>query len=223
VTSAVDELVVELAHETARVIAELAAEKELAWVNERDHLQPTCARVARGSSTVARNGLAVSTSLRFTSSVWPRLGGIDLAFTSNEGPPVVVELKCGAGNDALAACAWDALKLAYLLQLGNVSAAYLLAATPVADWTFPRRGTEFFTTRAFETMSLLEPYLDWWRAWERDGYPAGTRVPAGFRTSALCRVPFRMAASDWELAVAAVHAEGDEWVEWASVLSPEAQ
>jgi hypothetical protein len=98
-----EQLIVELAHHTARGVAELAAERELAWVNERDHLQPTCTRVVRSSSTVAQSGLVVSTSLRFTSSLWPRLGGVDLALTPSDGPPVVLELKCGAGNDALAA------------------------------------------------------------------------------------------------------------------------
>jgi hypothetical protein len=163
VTTAADRLLVDLARETAVEVARLACERELARVNERDHLQPSCTRAARTVGSSLPRDLIVSTSLGFKSPLWPRLGRVDLAFVSGEETPVAVELKSGAGRDALAACAWDAVKLAFMLRHQQVSAAYLLAATPASDWALGLRGTEFFGASSFHTQALREPYLDWWR------------------------------------------------------------
>jgi hypothetical protein len=163
--------------------------------------------------------LIVSTSLGFKSPLWPRLGRVDLAFVSGEETPIAVELKSGAGRDALVACAWDAVKLAFMLRHQQVSAAYLLAATPASDWAVGLRGTEFFGASSFETQALREPYLDWWRSWERDGYPAGRQLPATFETRPVTRVSFQVGTTEWVVAVAAVQTDSSEGLEWQPTLS----
>lgn len=213
-----DDLLNELAHETACTLGNLASARRVAPLNERDHLHPSCVQAARNIAQASETPLEATTSLRIISPLWPRLGRVDLAFVSGGAGPVVVELKCGAGRDALAACAWDAVKVAFVLRLGEASAAYLLAAAPRSDWAFPFRGTEFFASRRFETRALREPYLKWWRLWERDGYPAGIRVPTTFTTRAVSRVPVLVQATEWEIAVAAVHVEGEDWLDWKPTL-----
>ncbi|HVS10943.1 MAG TPA: hypothetical protein VMS76_13830, partial [Planctomycetota bacterium] len=106
---------------------------------------------------------AVSTSFRFQSPLWPRLGAVDLALLRSNELPIAIESKCGVGRDAFGPCAWDALKLALGLQGGAVSAGYLLAATTAADWESGHRGSELFGTREFDALELRERYLDWWR------------------------------------------------------------
>jgi hypothetical protein len=218
VSTAADHLLIDVARETAVEVARLARERELAWVNERDHLQPSYTRAARRVVSSLPTDLIVSTSLGFKSPLWPRLGRVDLAFVSGEGTPIAVELKSGAGRDALAACAWDAVKLAFMLRHQQVSAAYLVAATPASDWALGLRGTEFFGASSVDTQALREPYLDWWRSWERDGYPAGRQLPATFETRPITRVPFQVGTTEWVVAVAAVQTGGSEWLEWQPTL-----
>ena len=114
-----DDLLTELARETASAVGNLATARRVTWLNERDHLQPSCAHAARNIAQASEAPLEATTSLRIISPLWPRLGRVDLAFVSGAAKPVVVELKCGARRDALAACAWDALKLAFVLRLGD--------------------------------------------------------------------------------------------------------
>ena len=217
--SGFDAVVTELAEETADRLVRVAADSGLTRINERDHLQPTCAEAARRVASRAAVRLSAQTSYRFSSALWPRLGAVDVAFVPERGAPAFVELKAGSGRNALAACAWDAVKLAFALQLGEAAAVYLLAATPASDWVTPGcRGAEFFASDAFETLALREPYIDWWTSWERDGYPAGSTVPAGFRTRAICGVPLELGAAEWEIRVAAVDVERVEWLDWARTL-----
>jgi hypothetical protein len=106
------EWLIELADETARELARRANAGRLARVNERDHLQPSCSSAALIVAKHRLPGSTVSTSFRFQSSLWPRLGMVDIALSRGDEPPTALELKCGAGRDALGPCAWDALKLA---------------------------------------------------------------------------------------------------------------
>jgi hypothetical protein len=220
VTVAFDELMSDLAHQTADDLSRLASEHALLRLNERDHLQPICASAARRVAQHYAAPLDVRTSFRFKSDLWPRLGAVDIAFVPRDAKPAFVELKAGSGRDALTACAWDAVKLAFALQLGEASGAYLLAASPATDWNASGfRGAEFFTTCSFETGALRGPFLDWWRRWERDGYPAGSKVPSAFNTRAVCRVPFSVGVSEWEIAVASLHADRIEWMAWERTLA----
>lgn len=70
--------------------------------------------------------LQVATNLRLQSDDWPRLGAVDIALTADDRTTAVA-LKAGSGRHALIACAWDAVKLSFALQLDMMSSAYLLA------------------------------------------------------------------------------------------------
>lgn len=64
-----------------------------------------------------------------------------------------------------------------------------------------------------------EPYLDWWRSWERDGYPAGRQLPATFETRPVTRVSFQVGTTEWVVAVAGVQTDSSEGLEWQPTLS----
>jgi hypothetical protein len=211
-----EEWLIELASETARELARRANAGRLASVNERDHLQPSCSSAALTVAKRRLPGSTVSTSFRFQSSLWPRLGTVDIALLRGVEPPSALELKCGAGRDALGPCAWDALKLALGIQSRVLSAGYLLAATTTADWGSGHRGTELFGTDEFEALDLRERYVDWWRQWERLGDPLPLEVPRRFTTRAICRAPFAVAGTGWEVQVASVAVPDGERIAWLS-------
>jgi hypothetical protein len=160
----------------------------------------------------------VSTSLRPRFELWPRLGGIDVALLLPSLDPIAVELKCGSTRDSLGSCAWGALKLAFLHQLGAISAGYLLAATPLSAWQAPLRGAELFETADVDTLALRAGFLDWWRHWERLGDPLPAAVPSRFGTRAVMRAPFALMDEPWELRLAAVHCPTDDRIEWPTTL-----
>jgi hypothetical protein len=214
-----DGWLVELADETARELANRANVGRLSRINERDHLQPSCSAAA----LIALRRIpesTVSTSFRFRSPLWPRLGSVDIALLRADELPIALELKCGTGRDALGPCAWDALKLALGIQSRLLSAGYLVAATTAADWERGYRGSDFFETGAFEALELRERYLDWWRQWERLDDPLPVEAPRSFTTQAVCRAPFIVAEVQWELRVAAVTVSTGDRVTWRSALGP---
>jgi hypothetical protein len=61
------------------------------------------------------------------------------------------------------------------------------------------RPCELFETSEVETLELHETFNDWLRYWERQGYPAGTTVPARFRTQRLTCEKFPLSSTKWEL------------------------
>jgi hypothetical protein len=174
----------------------------------------SCAR-HRGTLCPSSDSLDL---IPFQSSLWPRLGGVDIALLRGDERPIAIELKCGEGRDSLGPCAWDALKLALGLQSRVVAAGYLLAATTAADWESGHRGSELFETAELETLVLRERYLDWWRHWERLGDPLPLKVPSRFATRAICRASFAVAGAGWEVRVAAISASDDARVAWPSTL-----
>jgi len=213
----------ELATEAAAELARRAARDTLSGVNERDHLQPSCTSAARAIARTWTPLPQVSTSFGFSSPMWPRVGRVDIALLLQDEKPIAVELKCGTGRDALGPCAWDALKLAFGLQAEEISAGYLLTATTTSDWAKQFRGAELFeTTTVVDTERLRERFIDWWRRWERDGYPAATSVPKEFATRAICRVPFVIDRVQWEVRVAALHVHGTYQIPWPSTLAADA-
>jgi hypothetical protein len=110
--------------------------------------------------------------------------------------------------------------LAFLLQRGLITAGYLLAAAPLEIWSGEARGCELFETTEVETIELHETFKDWFRYWERQGYPAGTTVPARFRTERLTRVQFPLSLTKWELRAAAVEVTDGEQLAWALEAAP---
>lgn len=216
--SAPEEWLAELANETARELTRRVATEQLHRINERDHLQPCCSSVARAIAARWVPPATVSTSFRFRSPLWPRLGQVDVALLRGSEPPIAIELKCGGGRDALGPCAWDVLKLALALQSRLVSAGYLVAATTAADWESGHRGSELFGTATFEALELRERFLNWWRQWERLGDPLPLEVPRRFATRAICRAPFAVGGTRWEARVAAISVTEDERIAWPSTL-----
>jgi len=218
VTTTLDECLTELATETAAELERRCARDGLSYVNERDHLQPSCASAARAIAGSWRPPAEVSTGFRFRSDLWPRLGGVDVALIFAGQKPVAVELKCGSGRNALGPCAWDALKLAFALQIGEASAAYLLAGTTTSDWAGGHRGTELFETAAVDTLILRGRFIEWWRQWERLGDPTPIKVPRRFTTRTIGIVPFEVGPLAWELRVAAVSVDSTDQIVWPLTL-----
>ena len=198
----------------AREIERLAEDRGLVRINERDHVGPLASEViGRTHPTVADPLVSRPQARHGLEAQWPRLGRIDLALGGGPHLPAFIEMKCGSGRDALAACAWDALKLAYCLEAGVSSAGLLLAATTADDWRRPVRGAEFFTDAEFSTEDLYRGYADWWLFWERDGagshdsagYRPPPSVPGAFRTRQAARPePFMVGRTEWELRIATV-------------------
>jgi hypothetical protein len=222
VREGVDDHLIELARETAADLERRAVRDGLSRVNERDHLQSSCASAARVLAATWTPPAEVSTGFRFRSELWPRLGGVDLVLLYPTEKPVAIELKCGSGRDALGPCAWDALKLCFALQIGEASAGYLLAATPASDWALRFRGAELFETATVEALVLRERFLDWWRHWERLGDPMPREVPGRFRTRTVGLVPFEVDGRAWELRVAAISVEGRDRIAWLPTREPSA-
>lgn len=218
-TVSADAWLTDLATKTALELARRADRDRLSRVNERDHLQPCCALVARSIARSLTPPVAVSTTFRFQSRLWPRLGRVDIALLPADGQPIAIELKCGMGRDALGPCAWDALKLAFALQLGAVSAAYLLAASPAADWKNSYRGAELFANATFDTLVVRERFLDWWRQWERLGDPRPIEVPRQFATRVISRARFVVDGVPWQLRVAELSVGDEVRIPWPSTLA----
>lgn len=124
----------------ARECEGLAATRGLGHLNERDHLDPVVKRVLpQHVLYTGGNEMRVSKARKAKCEEWPKLGNIDYVLES--GATVVgLELKAGADKHALAACAWDAVKLGFLLERSDICAGFLLAITTSKLWCTPIRG-----------------------------------------------------------------------------------
>lgn len=139
-----------------------------------------------------------------------RLGNVDIALTLPGEQLVLMELKWG-GQDALAACAWDSVKLATAQAEGKTSRALLCAAAPRATWDRSLEGTEFFTTQDWELESVLHRYEGWFEFWRRDvkNYP---RVVAARWSTVLLPIDdteFEWDGEPWELRASEISAGDD--------------
>ncbi len=211
-----DLFVVRVAEEVAARLTSQALIEGWTRIGEQRHLQPVTAAVARDFAEQTTPAIVVRTAYPLRSDEWPLLGPGDLALTGDEdGAPAIVELKAGSDRNALGPCSWDALKLAFLLRRGLITAGYLLATAPLEIWSGEARGCELFETSEVETLELHETFNDWFRYWERQGYPAGTIVPARFRTQRLTCVQFPLSLTTWELRAAAVAITDREQLAWA--------
>ena len=211
-----DLFVVRVAEEVAARLTSQALIESWTRIGEQRQLQPVTAAVARELAQQTRPAIVVATAYPLHADEWPLLGPGDLALTVDEdGAPAIVELKAGSDRNALGPCSWDALKLAFLLQRGLITVGYLLATAPLEIWSGEARGCELFETAEVETLELRETFKDWFRYWERQGYPAGSTVPARFRTERLTRVQFPLSLTKWELRAAAVEVTDGEQLAWA--------
>lgn len=217
---AVDSFLSAVAKATARELECAAAAMGLAKINEQRHLQPAAASAARRLAESSEPAPMVSTQYKLSFPEWPRLGGVDLTLQWEGQLPVLVELKCGAGNDALGPCVWDAAKLAFASQRGTAAAGYLLAGAPTSSWNKPIRGCEFFGSNVWEIKALRSQYADWWKHWEKCGDPQPTQLPLTFSAIEITTVPLLIAETQWELRLTRLATRSDGWLEWPKLLSP---
>jgi hypothetical protein len=214
-----DDMLVDLVDDTARRIELLARDRGiLTVVNERDHLQPCCAEAARALAPGWSLPATVSTQMEVEFTAWPRLGNVDVALSWPGQLPVLVELKCGSGVNALGECVWDAAKLAFAMQSASGSAMFLLAGAPVAAWQHPVRGTEFFADGPHEAALLRVLYGDWWREWEKRGDPQPSELPRRWWTEHVHTAPFTIKATPWQLRLAQVFSSGDDRLPWPRLI-----
>ncbi len=210
-------ILVEALLETARRLQQAAEAQRLQHVNERDHLDPqfriALAAVARSSASTYR-----LTKPKVATAEWPKLGTVDVGIEVDDRGLTLIELKCGKGEDALGPCAWDAAELAYLLQARTGNDAFLVAATTLGNWEASIRGAEFFRSARHDMAALRGSYADWWEKWERDGYPAASRMPARFETELVAETPFTVAAETWLLRMSRVRAIGAARIDWPRLL-----
>lgn len=194
---------------------ERVAEKDgLARVNERDHLQRVTFAALTELAAASPGELEVRSAWPLSVADWPRLGSVDIAITRADGPPALVELKCGSGSDALGPCAWDLLKLATALSRGGGSAGYLLGATTRALWERPLRGAELLDSGRWDTKAIRSAYADWWRHWEKHNDPRPIRVPSRGETVHIGTTRFELGPSSWELRLAEVRCDPGKWSVW---------
>lgn len=199
----------------AAVLGMRAEERGLTRVNERDHLQPWSVEILREVAMDEGSRLRVGTSFRLDyPEHWPGVGNVDLTLTGGGAPPVLVELKCGAGSDALGPCAWDVAKSALTLRMGTACATYLLGATTTAMWQRPVRGAEFFHAGQWDTANIRSRYEDWWRSWQKRPDPLPRRLTLRGSTQPIAAARFSVAGTDWELRLARVTVEPSGWFEW---------
>jgi hypothetical protein len=219
----VEEALREAVPAIASYVAARAADLRLTRINERDHLQPWSFKALKLVMRPSDGPLAVGASLSLDyPRRWPRLGNGDITLTAEGAAPAFLELKCGAKSDALGPCAWDVLKNALTLRMGDASAAYLLAATTKTMWDKPVRGAELFAHGQWTAEQLRADYKDWWCHWEKEGY-VPKHPPARGYSDPLASAPFKVGSIDWELRLSSVTVESHDWFDWEPFASAEQQ
>lgn len=203
-----DAMLIELLDETARRVERHAAKAQKKRINERDDLHPCCLAVARTRAPRWTSPATVSSQLAIEFEAWPRLGNVDLALSWPGKRPVLLELKCGNGIDALGECVWDAAKLAFAMQCDKGSAMFLLAGAPVADWERPVRGAEFFADGPHDAALLRVLYGDWWREWEKRGDPQPAELPQSWWTEHVHTSSLAVNHIEWQLRLVRVFPYG---------------
>jgi len=195
-----------------------ADEHQLVAINEQRHLDPVMRIVVRELVEELRLPWSISKP-QAKSAEWPKLGSVDIDIVSSETSTTFVELKCGAAKDALAACAWDAAKCAYLLQRRRATDAYLIAGAPRERWSDEVRGAEFFADRTHDMSELRRTFAAWWERWEKDGYPVGSPLPSSFVTRFVAEEALAVGPVAWLLRLARVEAHDGEWIHWTPLLT----
>lgn len=203
-------------------LEDLAHERGLVRVNERDHLQPVSRAQLEATAATVDPQLQVGASrkLEFPQH-FPRVGDVDITIGRDQGPPLFVELKCGEGTNALGPCAWDVIKCALTIRMAATPAAYLLAATTASDWERPIRGAEFFLDGSWSVGDIRETYADWFRSWEKGGDPRPRLIPAEVKSTSLGEAAFDVAGTRWVVKLSRVAIEPRGWFEWHPMLDAE--
>jgi hypothetical protein len=139
-----------------------------------------------------------------------QVGGVDLALESGKGSLELIELKWD--RTTLAACAWDAVKLACALQTGQGARGFLVAGSPLGDE--PIRADTLLEDCELEPVGLRREYaaeFDYWRA-DVKNHPL--QVPAGWAVRKRHSAEFRFKGDPWRIRVAEIEVEGDRMVKF---------
>jgi hypothetical protein len=200
----------------ATLLEDQASQLGLQYVNERDHLAK-CWRRALSIRTMETDLRTAHQGERRMRDIdeWRGVGDVDSLLARGDVERAFVELKCGRGRDAAAACAWDALKMALALRVGRASEAYLVAGARMSDWLTPIRGTEFLVDGSHAAHGIRRRFADWWRHWELSGDPLPLRLPAALSTWHIDSATFPVAGTEWQLRLSRVTVEGGDWYDWS--------
>ncbi len=153
---------------------------------------------------------------------FPRVGHVDAVVTNRAAPDdrAFVELKCDSSRRGLWACAWDAVKCAVALRLGDATMAYLLAGSTLARWDQRPLGAELFAGGRWASLELRDRFAEAFTGYERLADPRPMRVPTEIMTVAVDPpIDLDVAGIPWRLKLCRVEAPGDAWVAWPPFLS----
>jgi len=159
---------------------------------------------------------------------WPkhfsRVGNVDALVARRHEPArrVFIELKCDYSPKGLHACAYDLVKCAVGLALGDASASYLVAANIKARWDEQVLGVELFDGGSWTAEKIRETYASAFRGYEKLADPRPEVIPSTMTTCAV-GAPARVdvAGVPWEIRVCRVEAEPACWFGWRPFLTPE--
>jgi ADP-ribosylglycohydrolase len=215
----IEERVRDVAAESAAELERHCATAGLVRANERDQLQRCCTRATERLAAGWEPSPELTPKTFGNPIGWVGLGLVDVVLRWPDLPPTFVELKCGATNDTLGPCSWDALKLASGVLAGNAGTGYMLAGLPATLWKADTPGREFFDTRPWTAHELRESFLSWWRHWEKEKTPhVPGEVAESFATVAVGTFPLEIGATLWELRLARVEPRSVEWLQWQPTL-----
>ena len=167
--------------------------------------------VALTASVATPLGLIVKPNRSVTFAEWPGVGPVDVSLLDEQGEPAAfLELKWGAG--ALYNCIWDLPKMAVAIAREHTPRAYLIAATPAADWT-NSDGSELFDTREHSVAELLVRYSKYFGFWSQDVKTHPLLLPTRIRTQHVAAVAMQVRHDNWSLRAVEVLVAGGGWFE----------
>jgi hypothetical protein len=188
----------------ATACSDLANERDLSWLNERDHFKPVVKKVLPDYIPHRAEVTMRETELGVACPPWPALGGVDIAVEGKGRLPVAIELKAGSDKHALGACGWDTVKLGFLADRETVVAGFLVAITTASLWKQPVRGAELFDYGNHRAEKLRRDFATYFKKYEQDGYPVADCVPTAYETIPVGSASLAVAGEAWEVRAAQV-------------------
>jgi hypothetical protein len=135
-----------------------------------------------------------------------RVGGVDLAIDLEEGL-TLIELKWDP--QTLAACAWDAVKLASALQAGEAQCAFLIAGSPISAGF---HGNELLETADFDPIELRRRYARDFDFWKGDVKNHPRLVPRSWQVELRHDATLKFKGEPWQIRLAQIKATSDDLV-----------
>lgn len=135
-----------------------------------------------------------------------RVGGVDLALDLEDGP-ALIELKWDP--QTLAACAWDAVKLAAALQAGEGKRVFLIAGSPASDGF---HGDELLETRDVDPIDLRQRYARDFDYWKGDVKNHPLLVPRSWRLEFKHGATLEFKGAAWQIRLAELEVTSNDLV-----------